>query len=104
MNLAPPIPRLGRPFADAAKERSASARVASGEPDAREGPHPGPPARATPPDYMILVVVVALAAVGILMVYSSSAMKGYLSPTPTRSRRSDPRSSGRCSGSSRWSR
>jgi cell division protein FtsW len=31
------------------------------------------------PDYTILVVVVALAAIGILMVYSSSAMKGYLS-------------------------
>jgi cell division protein FtsW len=31
------------------------------------------------PDYSILVVVVALAAIGILMVYSSSAMKGYLS-------------------------
>ena len=30
-------------------------------------------------DYMILVVVVALTAVGILMVYSSSALKGYLS-------------------------
>ena len=30
-------------------------------------------------DYMILVVVVALTALGILMVYSSSAMKGYLS-------------------------
>ncbi|HET7167690.1 MAG TPA: putative peptidoglycan glycosyltransferase FtsW [Candidatus Limnocylindrales bacterium] len=31
------------------------------------------------PDHLILVVVVALAAVGILMVYSSSAMRGYLS-------------------------
>jgi Bacterial cell division membrane protein len=30
-------------------------------------------------DYVILVVVVALSAVGILMVYSSSALKGYLS-------------------------
>src|SRR4029078_12439841 len=30
-------------------------------------------------DYVILVVVVALTAVGILMVYSSSALKGYLS-------------------------
>jgi cell division protein FtsW len=30
-------------------------------------------------DYVILVVVVALTAVGILMVYSSSAMRGYLS-------------------------
>ena len=32
---------------------------------------------------MILVVVVALAAVGILMVYSSSAMNGYLSDANT---------------------
>jgi cell division protein FtsW len=30
-------------------------------------------------DYMILVVVIALTALGILMVYSSSALKGYLS-------------------------
>ncbi len=30
-------------------------------------------------DYVILVVVVALTAIGILMVYSSSALKGYLS-------------------------
>ena len=29
-------------------------------------------------DYTILVVVVALIAIGILMVYSSSAMKAYL--------------------------
>ncbi len=32
-------------------------------------------------DYVILVVVVALTALGILMVYSSSALKGYLSTT-----------------------
>ena len=31
------------------------------------------------PDYTILVAVVSLASVGILMVYSSSAMRGYLS-------------------------
>jgi cell division protein FtsW len=31
-----------------------------------------------PPDYVILVSVVALAAIGILMVYSSSAMRAYL--------------------------
>jgi cell division protein FtsW len=35
------------------------------------------------PDWMILVVVVALAAVGILMVYSSSAIRGYLSDADT---------------------
>ena len=29
------------------------------------------------PDYMILVAVIALSAIGILMVFSSSAMKDY---------------------------
>jgi cell division protein FtsW len=47
-----------------------------------------PPARARPnvlrrdrhqPEYMILVAVVALAAIGILMVYSSSAIRAYIS-------------------------
>ena len=46
--------------------RSRAARGRSGASDTR-------------PDYVILVVVVALTALGILMVYSSSAMKGYLS-------------------------
>jgi cell division protein FtsW len=82
MNLAPPIPRLLRRF----------------------GPGPGPlerPARGSRPvaervtarsrtgsvvqrdrhqaDYVILVAVVALTAIGILMVYASSAIRGYLS-------------------------
>ena len=35
------------------------------------------------PDYVILVAVVALAAVGILMVYSSSAMRAYLADDDT---------------------
>ncbi len=35
------------------------------------------------PDYLILVAVVALAAIGILMVYSSSAMKAYLKTDDT---------------------
>ncbi|HET7027178.1 MAG TPA: putative lipid II flippase FtsW [Candidatus Limnocylindrales bacterium] len=35
------------------------------------------------PDYVILVSVVALAAIGILMVYSSSAMRAYLSSDDT---------------------
>ena len=35
------------------------------------------------PDYVILVAVVALAAIGILMVYSSSAMKAYLQSDDT---------------------
>jgi cell division protein FtsW len=35
------------------------------------------------PDYVILVAVVALAAIGILMVYSSSAMRAYLATDDT---------------------
>jgi cell division protein FtsW len=35
------------------------------------------------PDYLILIAVVALGAIGILMVYSSSAMKAYLSTDGT---------------------
>ncbi len=79
MNLNPPIPRLERP-------RRGS------EPEAGRG-HDRATANRTPvksragalrrerhgADYMILVVVVALTAIGILMVYSSSALKGYLS-------------------------
>jgi cell division protein FtsW len=77
MNLAPPVPRLER-----------ARRVAI--PTRGEG-RPGPdrtPVRSRPgalrrerhqADYVILVVVVALTAIGILMVYSSSALKGYLS-------------------------
>jgi cell division protein FtsW len=81
MNLAPPIPRIGRPFADpAAKERK---RVREGRTAANRSPAKdltqALQRERHAPDYTILVVVVALAAVGILMVYSSSAMKGYLS-------------------------
>ena len=50
-----------------------------------------PPARRRPPlirerhqaDYAILVIVVALTAIGILMVYSSSAMKAYIATDDT---------------------
>src|SRR5919109_3415499 len=35
------------------------------------------------PDYSILVAVIALSAIGILMVYSSSAMKAYLEADDT---------------------
>jgi cell division protein FtsW len=78
MNLSPPIPRIGRP------------RTEQEQPVTR----PVGPANRTPvrsrsgavrrerhdADYVILVVVVALTAIGILMVYSSSALKGYFSP------------------------
>ena len=79
MNLAPPIPRFGRPGGSApAKGRPADDRRAVNRSPAKS------PAKILQrerhqPDYMVLVVTVALTAVGILMVYSSSAMRGYLS-------------------------
>jgi cell division protein FtsW len=81
MNLAPPIPGFGRPLADAdAKERkraNETRRTANRTPtkDLTQALQ----RERHAPDYTILVVVVALAAIGILMVYSSSAMRGYLS-------------------------
>jgi cell division protein FtsW len=80
MNLAPPIPRLERARRDA-------------EPRQPKRPDDRSTANRTPvksragalrrerhqADYVILVIVVALTAIGILMVYSSSAIKGYLS-------------------------
>jgi cell division protein FtsW len=81
MNLAPPIPRFGRPLTDPGKRerkrRKESRRTANRTPtkDLTQALQ----RERHAPDYTILVVVVALAAVGILMVYSSSAMKGYLS-------------------------
>ncbi len=79
MNLAPPIPRFGRQGGDApAKGRVTDERRAANRSPAKS------PAKILQrerhqPDYMVLVVIVALTAVGILMVYSSSAMRGYLS-------------------------
>ncbi len=76
MNLAPPIPRLER----ARRDRAAT----PGEPHETNRTPVKSRAGAVrrerhQADFVILVVVVALAAIGILMVYSSSAMKGYLS-------------------------
>jgi len=80
MNLSPPIPRWGRaresdspvtnPIGPANRTpvRSRSGAVRRERHDA---------------DYVILVVVVALSAIGILMVYSSSALKGYLAQDDT---------------------
>ena len=77
MNLAPPIPRLprppfglGRPVAGTEGTTRQPARSRTGSVVRRER-H-----RA---DDVILVVVIALTAIGILMVYSSSAIRGYLS-------------------------
>ena len=77
MNLAVSIPRLGRQAGDdlepIAVERTMVNRtpVKSRAGAVRRERHQA--------DYVILVVVVALTALGILMVYSSSAIKGYLS-------------------------
>ena len=76
MNLNPPIPRLERPRRKAepkVSDRSTTNRtpVKSRAGAVRRESHSA--------DYVILVVVVALTAIGILMVYSSSALKGYMS-------------------------
>jgi cell division protein FtsW len=76
MNLAPPIPRLERARRDGdpkTDDRSTANRtpVKSRAGAVRRERHQA--------DYVILVVVVALTAIGILMVYSSSALKGYMS-------------------------
>ena len=81
MNLAPPLPRFGRALTDPMGRDRKQVK------ESRRGANRTPAKDLTQalqrerhaPDYTILVVVVALAAVGILMVYSSSAMKGYLS-------------------------
>ncbi|MFL5710704.1 MAG: putative lipid II flippase FtsW [Chloroflexota bacterium] len=92
MNLNPPIPRLERLRRQGpARPRSAPDRDRRSDDDGR--PLDRSTANRTPvksqsgalrreshqADYVILVVVVALSAIGILMVYSSSALKGYLS-------------------------
>ena len=60
-------------------------RVEPGAPRPREAPRPAPRRRFAGrlgelhrPDYSILVSVVALSLIGILMVYSSSAMRSYV--------------------------
>ena len=85
MNLAPPIRRFGgRSRDDGAPERPPAS-------DARRAANRTPAKSPTQvlqrdrhqPDYTILVVIVALAAIGILMVYSSSAMRGYVTDADT---------------------
>ncbi|MFL5778602.1 MAG: FtsW/RodA/SpoVE family cell cycle protein [Chloroflexota bacterium] len=66
MNLAPPIARLRPPVARTpARPRGTLQR------------------ERHQPDYTILVAVIALSAMGILMVYSSSAMQGYVARDDT---------------------
>ncbi len=82
MNLAPPIPRFGRAreldAEDAARERSSAERRLANRAPAKS-PTQVLQRERHEPDYLILVVTVALSAIGILMVFSSSAMRGYLS-------------------------
>jgi cell division protein FtsW len=78
MSLARPVDRARRP-----DPRAAQDGVVSGG-HVRERTRPPAKARQTlrrerhQPDLSILVAVIALAAIGILMVYSSSAMRAYL--------------------------
>jgi cell division protein FtsW len=77
MNLAPPVPRLER-ARRAVKPTPADSR--SGTDRAPVKSRAGAVRRERhQADNVILVVVVALTAIGILMVYSSSALKGYQS-------------------------
>jgi cell division protein FtsW len=76
MNLAPPVRRLprpsfgfGKPVAGTEGSTRQPARTRTGSVVRRER-HGA--------DDVILVVVIALTAIGILMVYSSSAIRGYL--------------------------
>jgi cell division protein FtsW len=78
MNLAPTIPGFGaRPRGDEDDPVEPRTRMINRTPvKSRAGAVRRERHQA---DYVILVVVVALTALGILMVYSSSALKGYLS-------------------------
>ena len=77
MNLAPPIPRLERLRREAPPSRREERGTVNRTPvRSRAGAVRRERHQA---DYIILVVVIALTAIGILMVYSSSALKGYLS-------------------------
>ncbi|HYH93548.1 MAG TPA: putative peptidoglycan glycosyltransferase FtsW [Candidatus Saccharimonadales bacterium] len=86
MNLAPPIGRTTR--APASDEGGDRRRPATDDRRSANRTPTRPPTQVLQrerhqPDWMILVVVVALAAIGILMVYSSSAMRGYLTESDT---------------------
>ena len=82
MNLAPPIPRFGRgpvdPEATPGRTRPRDDRRTANRTPAK-GKTQVLQRERHDPDYLILMLVVALTAVGILMVYSSSAMRGYVS-------------------------
>ena len=75
MNLAPPIPRAARGRVEERTRKVSRRTPAKPTAKARDVLQ----RERHQPDYTILVAVVSLASVGILMVYSSSAMRGYLS-------------------------
>jgi cell division protein FtsW len=81
MNLAPPIPRLERPRRERSVGIAPDRAVVNRTPvKSRAGALRRERHQA---DYVIIVVVVALTAIGILMVYSSSAIKGYVQDADT---------------------
>ena len=82
MNLAPPIPRLGLPGRERELTPAEQRKTANRQP-ARTRTGSVLQRERHQADYVILVVVVALTAIGILMVYSSSAIRGYLSNEDT---------------------
>ena len=76
MNLAPPLSRPAGKRPVETRARTARRSPAQSTAKARGGTLQR---ERHQPDYTILVAVVSLASIGILMVYSSSAMRGYLS-------------------------
>ena len=76
MNLAPPLSRPAGKRPVETRERTARRSPVQSTAKSRGGTLQR---ERHQPDYTILVAVVGLASIGILMVYSSSAMRGYLS-------------------------
>ena len=83
MNLAPPIPRLGLPGRERELTPAEQRKTANRQPALTRTTGSVVQRERHQADYVILVVVVALTAIGILMVYSSSAIRGYLSNEDT---------------------
>jgi cell division protein FtsW len=82
MNLAPPLSRPNRDGPELAGQRPPARRTVAARAGGRK--KAGTVRREQhQPDYTILVAVIALVAIGILMVYSSSAMRSYVSQADT---------------------
>jgi len=79
VNVAPPIPRFGRRPGEEPPTEAVTRQLRR---TANRAPAKSPTQvlqrERHQPDYLILVVVIALSAIGILMVFSSSAMRGYV--------------------------